>query len=124
MVELIHGREAVTSAISAAQALFSRDITTLDEQGFLDSLKSAPTTRLHRTALASGKTLIDLLAETGLCSSKGAARKDIQGGGIYVNSRRIEDINETISADQLLHSKYLALRKGKKNYHLVVFDTE
>jgi tyrosyl-tRNA synthetase len=74
---------------------------------------------LARLTEGDGLNLVDLLAETGLCASKGMARKDIQGGGISLNQERISDVARKLSPADLLHGKMLILRKGKKTYHLV-----
>jgi tyrosyl-tRNA synthetase len=59
------------------------------------------------------------MVETGLCSSKGAARKDVTAGGVYVNNERVTDPAAVISQKDLIAGGYVVLRKGKKNYHLV-----
>ncbi len=56
---------------------------------------------------------------SGLCPSKGQARKDIEGGGIYVNNARATDVNRSVGESELLHGQFLLLRKGKRNYLLV-----
>ncbi len=63
--------------------------------------------------------IVDILVQSGLCSSKGQARKDIQGGGIYINNVREMDINKQVSWKDFLFGKHLLLRKGKKNYVVV-----
>jgi tyrosyl-tRNA synthetase len=66
--------------------------------------------------------VVDLLVEAGLCGGKGAARKDIQGGGIYLNNERVSDPSATVSEKDLLADFAIVLRKGKKSYHLFRFD--
>jgi tyrosyl-tRNA synthetase len=53
---------------------------------------------------------------SGLCPSKGQARKDIEGGGIYLNNQRVAEIGRTVALSDLLFGKYLLLRKGKRTY--------
>ena len=55
----------------------------------------------------------------GLCPSKGQARKDIEGGGIYVNNIRETDPLRAVRLTDLLFGKHLLLRKGKRNYVVV-----
>jgi tyrosyl-tRNA synthetase len=64
-------------------------------------------------------SLIDVLVESGLCKSKSMARKDLTGGGIYVNNNRCGEECAEISQSDLLFDRYVLLRKGKKNYHLL-----
>ena len=63
-----------------------------------------------------GIPLVELLAEAGLCTSKGQARKDIEGGGINLNNVREANAQRHVTAGDLLFGKYLLLRKGKRNY--------
>jgi tyrosyl-tRNA synthetase len=72
--------------------------------------------------LESGLSLIDLLTETGLFQSKGAARKEIPAGGVYLNNERITDAAYMVTRASLISNRALVLRKGKKNYHLVKFE--
>ena len=60
----------------------------------------------------------ELLAEAGVASSKGDARRSIQGGGVYLNNVRVEDVEKTVGVQDALEGRVLVLRKGKKNYHL------
>ena len=60
--------------------------------------------------------LVELLVLGGLCPSKGQARKDIEGGGVYVNNIRETDPQRRIAPADLHFGKHLLLRKGKRNY--------
>ena len=75
-----------------------------------------------KETLTPGISLIDALVETGLCASKGAARKEVTAGGIYVNNERTNDPAASIRASHLIAEGYIVLRKGKKNYHLISFE--
>jgi len=57
-----------------------------------------------------------LLVESGLSTSKGQARKDVEGGGININNTREGNAQRRLQAGDLLFGRYLLLRKGKKNY--------
>lgn len=67
----------------------------------------------------AGVDIVSFLAETGILPSKGEARKMVQGGGISINRKKVEAVEEKLAAAQLLHGKYLLVQKGKKNYYLV-----
>ena len=73
----------------------------------------------HRERLSAGVDIVTLLTETQIFPSKGEARKMILNGGVSINRQKIAEIAETISENNLLHSKYLLIQKGKKNYFLV-----
>ena len=59
---------------------------------------------------------MELLVQSGLCTSKGQARKDIEGGGIYLNNVREGNFQRAVTTGDLLFGKHLLLRKGKRNY--------
>jgi tyrosyl-tRNA synthetase len=67
----------------------------------------------------AGIDIVSFLAEVGIFPSKGEARKNVQGGGVSVNRRKVEDIQLTVNSNLLLHSQYLLVQKGKRNYYLV-----
>ena len=122
ITKLVHGEEALKQTELASQALFGTAIQSLDEQTLLDVLSGAPTLKKDRASITAGLSLVDLLVETTLCASKGAARKDLAAGGIYVNNERASDAVATIAVANLIAGGYLVLRKGKKNYYLVAFQ--
>ncbi|PZN28838.1 MAG: tyrosine--tRNA ligase, partial [Proteobacteria bacterium] len=82
VTRLVHGEQELARAERATQALFGSSIRELDERTLLDVMSEAPSTTKSRDALGT-YTLVDALVESGLCASKGAARKDIAAGGIY-----------------------------------------
>ena len=63
--------------------------------------------------------LLDAIMRSGLCSSKGQARKDVEGGGIYVNNVRETSLLRVITTNDLLFGKHLLMRKGKRSYSVV-----
>ncbi len=120
LTSLVHGEQAALDAKRASEALFGREIAELDEATLLDVMSEAPSTEVSATSFeGDGKALVDLLVETSLSGSKGAARNDLKGGGIYVNNRRVGEVGAAVKAGDALHGKYVVLRKGKKNFHLV-----
>lgn len=117
---LVHGEAETRRAERAAEALFGDDLADLDERTLLDVVGEAPSSPVARQALASGQlTLVDALAESGLASSKAEARRTIAQGGAYVNNRRAPDVERVLSMDDLLHDRYVVLRKGRREYHLL-----
>jgi tyrosyl-tRNA synthetase len=106
---LTHGAKAAHTAQQAARALF-------DGTG---DLVGVPETALPQVRLAAGVPVVELLVETGLATSKSAARRLIQQGGATLNGARLANLEAVVtSAD--LHDGALLLRAGKKNYHRVV----
>jgi len=114
MTTLIHGSAMAKSVEEAAKALFGQgEIGDLD----LKTLDSA-LSQLPKTTIKKGDpypTWVDLLAATGVVESKSAARRIVKEGGGYLNNKKVESEDFTPSKADLLHGKYLLLRKGKRD---------
>ena len=116
----MHGVEALNAALKASEILFGGSLDGIAEDLFNDVAGEVPTKDLARSILAApGHALTDLLVHAGLATSKGQARKDIEGGGIYVNNIRSADIARLVTTADLLFGKYVLLRKGKRTYAVV-----
>jgi len=109
---LTHGEEAAKEALAASHALFGGDA---------GSMEGVPTTQMAAGELAEGIPASQLLAQVGLASSRGEARRLIQQGGAYVNGERIETVEQMITPNNLVEES-LFLRVGKKKYHRVVVE--
>lgn len=120
VTDLIHGEAATQEAVRASEILFGGTLDGIGEGTFGEIVGEVPTRTIDKSQLdGQGLSLLDLLVHSGLCPSKGQARKDTQGGGIYINNVREADPQRNVSSDQLLFGKHLLLRKGKKNYTVV-----
>lgn len=120
VTRLVHGESGLARAEQATQVLFGGGLEGLDAEEIADVFADVPSSQVPRESLAGeGTSLLDLLAETGVASSKGDARRSIQGGGVYVNNVRVEDVDRRISMEDALEGEFVVLRKGKKNYRLV-----
>lgn len=114
MTTLVHGEAATKAVELAAQALFGKaELVDLDEPTLRGALAE---TSLVEIGAEDPKTIVDLLIATGLVKSKGAARRAIKEGGAYVNNERVSDDGWEPESKDLLQSKYLVLRRGKKNF--------
>ena len=119
LTTLVHGSAAARSVERAAKILFGAQLDGIEKTDLLSAAEEMPKT------LQSGAPpfpLIEILLETGLSKSKSMARKELNGGGIYVNNHRITSEKSVLSDDDLLFGQYILLGKGKKNYHLLEFD--
>jgi tyrosyl-tRNA synthetase len=120
---MVHGPERTAQAERTAAALFDGDLDLLDDQSIRDAFADAPSTTFPRQRLGgSGTSLVDLLVDTGLAKSKSEARRTLEQGGAYVNDRKADDADRVIVPADLLSDRYIVLRRGKKDYHLVSFD--
>ena len=116
----VHGDGELAKAERASRVLFGEEIGDLTVAQVEEIFRDVPSSELPRAALAApGMPLVDLLASTGLASSKGEARRAIEGGGISVNNRRVSDARSAVTLDDALEGTLLVLRKGRKSYHLV-----
>ena len=114
---LVHGEAAAASAMEASAVLFDPDvdITAVSESALEFVSGEVPSTAIQTL----GSSIIDLLVESGLCQSRKDAKRAITEGGIYLNGGRVADADFLPSKKDLLHQKYLLLRRGKKQWHLV-----
>ena len=114
MTAMIHGQQMAKSVEEAAKALFGQgEIADLD----LKTLDSA-LSQLPKTTIKKGEpypSWVNLLAATGVVDSKSAARRIVKEGGGYLNNKKVESEDFTPSKNDLLHGKYLLLRKGKRD---------
>jgi tyrosyl-tRNA synthetase len=117
---LVHGRDQMTRAEQASTVLFVEDLAALTVDAVLAVFDDVPSTELPgETFAGEGMGLIDLVARVQLAPSKGEARRLVQAGGVYVNNRRIADLQARLTRDQAIGGRLFVLRKGQKQNHLV-----
>lgn len=107
---MVHGDAAAIDARDTSRALFRGDAGALD---------AAPTTELPTERIAAGLPLVDLLVQTGLASSKRAARTLIDGNGIRLNGAAVTSAEQRLEAADFAGGAAL-LQKGKKTFHRLV----
>ncbi len=116
----VHGESNLRKAIQASRVLFGGVIEDLSASDVLDIFAEVPSSEIPGDSFSGdGVSLVDLVITCGFATSKGAARRLIEAGGIYVNNRRVSDVQATIDLSALIEGQYLVLRKGARNYHLV-----
>jgi tyrosyl-tRNA synthetase len=121
MTELLHGPTERAQAETAAQVLFSGEVASLSLATLSEALASVPTSSHDRSRLAGeGTALVDALVETALCKSKREAREMLVAGSILVNGQRAGS-DDRLTSSSLLHGTLIALRRGKKSWHLLRF---
>ncbi len=120
ITRMVHGEEELAKAERATTALFGREIEDLSAHDVLDIFSDTPSTNLSAAQFdEEGILLSNLVQECGLVSSKGAARRLIKEGGLYVNNRRVTDEYYKLSLDESIDRQFFVLRKGAKKYHLL-----
>ena len=113
----LHGKEEYEKAERISRALFTDEIYTLSKDDILGALEGVPTFNLN-----DGETILDLLINNNICSSRREAREFLTAGAIKVNNKAINDENEIISLDKLIDNSILILKKGKKNYFIGIYN--
>lgn len=118
MTKLIHSEQATNDVIAASRVLFGGGIDEVSNEAFADLIQEIPNaaTVSESTLEAGDFSLIDALTETKLSASRGQAKKDLQGGGVYVNQERIQEVGHKLSTTDIKKSPYILIRRGKKNY--------
>ena len=118
---LVHGEPAAEEAIRASEILFGGDLDGITESTFREVAGEVPTCEVATDRFGGeGLWLPELLHESGLAQSRGQARKDVKGGGVYVNSKRIDDEQHKLTEADLMFDKYVLLRRGKRNYAVII----
>lgn len=119
----VHGESGLARAEQATRVLFGGDIEGMSAGEVADIFADVPSSRVSPDALAGeGLPLVDLLVSSGVASSKGEARRAIEGGGIYVNNVRATDVSRAVTTSEAIDGRFLLLRKGKKSWHLVAVE--
>ena len=109
---LVHGSDEVARVQAASQALFGRgELRELDAPTLAAALAEVPSTSVAR---ADAPTIVDLLVGTGLATGRGAARRTVAEGGAYVNNAKVESEEWTPAEADLLHGRWLVVRRGKR----------
>ena len=116
----VHGETGLSRARLATEALFGGSIEGLGAGEIADVFADVPSSQVPRSALeGEGTGILELLADAGVASSRGDARRSVEGGGIYLNGVRVEDPQRQVLVEDAVEGRFLVLRKGKKTYHLV-----
>jgi tyrosyl-tRNA synthetase len=117
----VHGIEEYEKAIETTQKLFANQTAPAESLSIedLEGMEGIVKIDFAKDKIAEGIDVVSFLAETTIFTSKGKARKTVQGGGISINRKKVEGIDFKIETSLLLHSQYLLVQKGKKNYYLI-----
>ncbi len=111
LTSLVHGKEEADKAQEAARAIFSSG-----------NAENMPSTTITEADLHDGKIdILGILVATGLCSSRGDARRNVQQGGVSVNGEKITDIDTSYAPEDIQKEDFI-LKKGKKNFRKIIFE--
>ena len=113
----LHGKESYENAVKISEALFSGDIKSFTGKDVEVAFSGLEPFKMNEDSL-----LIDVLVNNGVCSSKREAREFMGNGSITVNGDKVIDLEFMITKDVCIDSKYIVIRRGKKKYHLGIFE--
>lgn len=123
MTIMVHGQDALDTAIEASQILFGKGSTEtlrkMDEQTFLSVFEGVPTFNVSRETIDAGIPVADLLtANAPVFASKSELRRNI--AGLQINKQKVAAPEDLVDASALLDGKYILIQKGKKNFYILV----
>jgi tyrosyl-tRNA synthetase len=117
----VHGEEEYNKAIETTEKLFANANAPAESLSIedLENMDGVQKINYEKAKLDAGVDVVSFLTETNIFPSKGEAKKMVQGGGISINRKKVDDLQMKIETGLLLHDKYLLAQKGKKNYYLI-----
>ena len=121
----VHSREDYEQALKSSEILFGKatkeQLEQLTDAQLLDIFDGVPAFNIANDKLSSGVSILDILAqETTILPSKGEAKKLVSANGIAINLEKFADINGVLTSENLINGKYLVVKKGKKDFYLIV----
>ena len=112
----LHGEESYLEAVKISESLFSGDIKNFTSKDIEVAFKGLTPFEINEDL-----NIVDLLVNSGVCSSKREAREFVSNNSITINGEKINDIDYTITKDKCIDKKYLVIRRGKKKYFIIVY---
>ena len=118
----VHGADEYNKAVETTEKLFANQTAAAESLSIedLEGMEGVQKSGFEKQRIADGIDVVVFLAEANIFSSKGEARKMVQGGGVSINRKKVDSIDFKTSTSLLLHDKYILVQKGKKNYYLVI----
>jgi len=118
MTRLVHGDAQLKAALAASEALFGGEVSGLSDADLTDIFADVPSFTVAVAALDAGMKIADVLVAAGAAKSKGEAQRLVQGGGVYINNKRIEGPATVVQRRDLASETMFVVRVGKKSYYL------
>ena len=117
VITFLHGKDEYLKAVNISECLFSGNISKLSASDIKTGLKEVPTFKIE-----SSVTLLDLLVDNKICSSKREARELISGNSISINGNKITDLDYVINKDIAIDNEIVVIRRGKKKYYIGIYE--
>jgi len=122
---MAHSEKDYQTAIDASEILFGNGtketLNNLDQNTFLAVFKGVPQFEINKELITKGIPILDLMAEaTQIFPSKGEVRRMMKDNGLSINQEKEQDPEKLINASDLINDQFILVRKGKKNYFLII----
>ena len=121
VTRFVHGEDELKKAIVTTEKAFENQQSPAESLSIhdIEAMDGLEKIDFSKEKISSGMDIVSFLADSGIFPSKGEARKTVQGGGVSINRKKIDNIQFPIDSSLLLHNKYILVKKGKKNNYLV-----
>ena len=121
VTKFVHGEKGLQEALDTTRKLFANQSAPAESLSIedLENMEGVVKSNFDLIKVQENIDVVSFLADANIFSSKGEAKKMIQNGGVLINRKKVEDLQQTITTQTLLHNKYILVQKGKKNYYLV-----
>ncbi len=113
VITFLHGHDEYEKAVRISESLFSEKVTELTSDEVITSLKGVPSVDVKL-----GLTIVDMLVDSKIVSSKREAREFVSAGAISINSKKIMELDYIVEDTDTIEGKVLIIKRGKKNYYL------
>ncbi len=117
VITFIHGHDAYVEALEITEALFNGNIKNLSASQIKDAFNG-----IKPFSINEDVSLVELLVNEKICSSKREAREFISTGSISVNDDKITDTSFILNKNICIQDKYIVIRRGKKNYYIGIYE--
>ena len=117
VITFLHGKDEYNKAVNISECLFSGDISNLSATDIKTGLKEVPTFKIEGSV-----SLLELLVDNKICSSKREARELISGNSISINGNKIIDFDYVINKESAIDNEIVVIRRGKKKYYIGVYE--
>jgi tyrosyl-tRNA synthetase len=120
VTRLVHGEQGLAAAERISNALFSGDLSDMTDADFQQlAMDGLPATKVAGDQVS----LVELLVSSGLATSNKMAREFIGNSSVTVNNQKVMDAAASIGRESAIFGSYVLLRRGKKLFHLVIFQS-
>lgn len=118
VTEIVHGKYAVDSSQRISEVLFKGNVRDLKEKDF----QQLEMDGLEVSRIGCDIGLLAAMTNAGITKSRGEARNLVKSGGVTVNSISVSDETHLLTRADALYGKYHLIRRGKKNFRLLVLE--